>query len=96
MCLWNDYCLCKLKAGATVSIAKFHLDLIEQILTKYDNPETRYSDDNNELKLIEKNYSVYIYRKKQITKMRCLKSKWTWIASVSKFMILKKITKLSS
>lgn len=30
MCTWNAYCLYKLKTGVTMSMAKFHLKLIEQ------------------------------------------------------------------
>lgn len=40
MCLWNAYCLYKLKTGKTISIAKFQLKLIDQILKKYQKLPT--------------------------------------------------------
>jgi len=43
MCLWNVYYLYKLKTGKTISIAKFQLKLIDQILKKYQKPTHRHS-----------------------------------------------------
>lgn len=42
MCLWNSYCLYKLKTNKTISIAKFQLKLIDQILKKYQKKTTRH------------------------------------------------------
>jgi len=42
MCLWNAYCLYKLKTGKTISITKFQLKLIDQILKKYQKPTHRH------------------------------------------------------
>ena len=35
ICIWNAYCLYKLKSGKYISMAKFHLELIRQILRRY-------------------------------------------------------------
>lgn len=43
MCIWNAYCLYKLKTGATISMAKFHLKLIDQLLSKYQKSTQRHS-----------------------------------------------------
>ena len=42
MCLWNSYCLYKLKTGKTLSIAKFQLQLIDQILKKYHKQSSHH------------------------------------------------------
>ena len=39
ICVWNAYCLYKIKTGKHISMAKFHLELIRQILKQYQQPE---------------------------------------------------------
>ena len=39
-CLWNLYCLYKLKTNKTISIAKFQLKLADQIFKKYQKRTT--------------------------------------------------------
>jgi len=45
MCLWKSYCLYKLKTGKTISITKFQLKLIDQILKKYQEKASRHPID---------------------------------------------------
>lgn len=33
MCVWNSYCLYELKTDKQISMAKFHLELIHQLLS---------------------------------------------------------------
>lgn len=42
-CLRNLYCLYKLKTNKTISIVKFQLKLINQILKKYQKERSRHS-----------------------------------------------------
>ena len=104
MCLWNVYCLCKLKTGA-ISMAQFHLKLIHQILTKYHKTRTRHSTNcgnNNELRLIylqEKvNYEDALFAAKIIKDVNHVISAMNVMdcvfISALKFIIRKNITKL--
>lgn len=63
MCIWNAHCLYKLKTGVTISMAKFHLKLIEQLLEKYQKSTERHSFNTslnsistNSARLIERHF----------------------------------------
>ena len=40
ICVWNAYCMYKHNRGDTISMAKFHLALIKQIVEKYHHNAT--------------------------------------------------------
>lgn len=64
MCIWNVYCLYKLKNGVTISMAEFHLKLIEQLLAKYQKSIHSFntsfnSTGNNPTRLTERHFPTY-------------------------------------
>ncbi|KAI4473362.1 hypothetical protein M0804_015378 [Polistes exclamans] len=62
ICVWNAYCLYKHKTKQPISMAKFHLQLIKEILEKYHENISRPHTigNNNPLRLIERHFpSVY-------------------------------------
>lgn len=67
ICVWNAYCLYKYKRGEIISMAKFHLALIKQIIKKYHHNvircNTRAAD--NPARLTERHFpSLYISKGK--------------------------------
>ncbi|KAI4478521.1 hypothetical protein M0804_011844 [Polistes exclamans] len=62
ICVWNAYCLYKHKTKQPISMAKFHLQLIKEILEKYHENISRPHTigNNNPLRLIKRHFpSVY-------------------------------------
>ncbi|XP_046142326.1 piggyBac transposable element-derived protein 4-like [Osmia bicornis bicornis] len=64
ICIWNAYCLYKLKTGKQISMASFHLELIRQLLSRYQsdskNTIANKSGKTNPLRLAENHFpSLY-------------------------------------
>ena len=75
MCLWNSYCLYKLKTDKTISIAKFQLKLIDQILKKYQEKANRHPirPGNNHSSRLNGRYFPSLYEAKgKSTSQRCV------------------------
>ncbi|CAK9832664.1 PiggyBac transposable element-derived protein 4 [Anthophora retusa] len=74
ICVWNAYCLYKHKTQVAISMAKFQLELIREILEKY-HKTTNYHQrtvNNNPLRLIERHFpSLYVPAGKN-RKRRCV------------------------
>ena len=76
MYLWNSYCLYKLKTGKTISIAKFQLKSIDQILKKYQEKASHHPirpGNNHSLRLNGRHFPSLCERKK-IAKVVCTKN----------------------
>lgn len=64
ICVWNTYCLYKLKTGKQISLSSYRLELICQLLSRYQshnkNTVTNKSRKTNPLCLIER-YFLLLY-----------------------------------
>ncbi|XP_014483478.1 PREDICTED: piggyBac transposable element-derived protein 4-like isoform X2 [Dinoponera quadriceps] len=62
ICVWNAYCLYKHKNNETISMAKFQLQLIKEIIDKYhhDYIKNQRRDTDNPMRLTERHFpSLY-------------------------------------
>ncbi|KAI4487108.1 hypothetical protein M0802_012022 [Mischocyttarus mexicanus] len=62
ICVWNAYCLYKHNTQNPISMAKFHLNLIREILQKYhiNISYNHQKGNNNPLRLLERHFpSLY-------------------------------------
>lgn len=65
VCIWNAYCLYKLKTRKQISMAKFHLELIRQILRRYHSSKAtknfNKSGHINPIRLTARHFpSIYV------------------------------------
>ncbi|XP_017875115.1 piggyBac transposable element-derived protein 4-like [Ceratina calcarata] len=74
ICVWNAYCLYKHNTRKPISMAKFHLNLIRQILQKYRMNMSYHhqKSKNNPLRLIERHFPSLYKPQRKNRNRRCV------------------------